>query len=129
MLRPSGQLEVVRGSIAMCVYVGHRGDFDFEDFEGRRSNETGSGRVYVLVDDATWRLRNTSGGRSKRKSSRAQVAALCVVGVCLPPWEFWSRGQYKSRSSSSQVAHTAGPLPVVHVTGNLILAHGWQTRS
>lgn len=65
MLRPVVQSGVVRGSIAMRVYVVHRGDF--EDFEGRHSNETGSERVYVLMDDVPWRLRNTSGAIQEKK--------------------------------------------------------------
>jgi len=68
VLRPVGQLEVVRGSIAMCVYVGHKGYSEhFEDFEGRRSSEKGSERVYVLMDDVPWRLRNTSGAIQEKK--------------------------------------------------------------
>jgi len=100
VLRLVGQLGVVRGSIAMFVYVGHRGCSEhFEDFEGRRSNEKGSERVYVLMmDDVPWRLRIRA-GRSKRKSSRAAPGgcALRVVGVCLLPWEIVSRGYITTR--------------------------------
>ena len=37
-----------RGSIAMCVFVGCRADF--EDFEGQHSIEKGLGRAHASMD-------------------------------------------------------------------------------
>jgi len=71
------QWGVARDSIAKYVCVGHKGDSDFEDSEGRRSNGKGLARVYVLTD-VPWRLRNTSRA-IEENNSRAQVAAVLHV--------------------------------------------------